>query len=68
MEVDMKLIRVSDEAHETIRRLAYEGRISMREVVDIMLLMPATDPRTPAERAADDFAAEVLDTQASDRP
>jgi hypothetical protein len=26
------------------------------------------DPRSPAERAADDFAAEVLDTQASDRP
>lgn len=26
------------------------------------------DPRTPQERFEDEFAAEVLDTQASDRP
>ena len=52
---NLKTIYVSPAAHETLRRLAYEGRISMREVVDMLLLMQS-DPRTPEQRAADDAA------------
>jgi hypothetical protein len=37
--VNTHMIRVSEEAYETIRKLAFQGRISMREVVDIALLL-----------------------------
>ena len=36
---------------------------SMGDIVASLL-----DPRTPDQRAADEFAAEVRDTQESDRP
>jgi len=70
-----KAIRVSDITYENIVKLAYEKRMSQGDVVTEALwpmlavyLARDADPRSPSERAADDFTAQVLDTQASDRP
>jgi hypothetical protein len=64
------MIRLSDATHDRLREYAFRNRLSFGKAIDDLLdaQRAATDPRTPAERAADDFAAEVLDTQASDRP
>lgn len=65
---DTHMIRLADETYERLRWYAFQRRLSFGKAVDDLLDVAAADPRTPEQRAADDFAAEVLDTQASDRP
>ena len=60
---NLKTIYVTAAITKTLRRLAFEANCSMGDIVASLL-----DPRTPAQRAADEFAAEVRDTQESDRP
>jgi hypothetical protein len=68
---DTHMIRLSDATHDRLRTYAFQRRLSFGKAIDDLLDALAcymTDPRSAAERAADDFAAEVLDTQESDRP
>ena len=60
---NLKTIYVSPATHETLRRLAFEANCSMGDIVASLL-----DPRTPDQRVADEFTAQVRDTQESDRP
>jgi hypothetical protein len=78
-----EFIALDSDTFETIRRLAFERRVSNgRVVADAISLYTgplgteqrqrdydaATDPRSASERAADEHAAQVRDTEASDRP
>jgi hypothetical protein len=65
---NLKTIYVSQDTHEALRKLAFDRRLSMGDIVADALACYMGDPRSAGERAADDFAAEVLDTQESDRP
>jgi hypothetical protein len=80
---ELKIIAVDPDTFDVIRRLAYERRVSNgRVVADAINLYTsplgteqrqrdydaATDPRSAAERAQDEHAAQVRDTQESDRP
>jgi hypothetical protein len=65
---DTHMIRLSDATHDRLRTYAFQRRLSFGKAIDDLLDAAATDPRSAAERAADDFAAEVLATQESDRP
>jgi len=43
-------------------------RFGTEAILKVIRAEAATDPRTPTERAADEHAAEVRETQESDRP
>lgn len=58
-------IRLTEAEHEALRQAAAD--CGMSEFVR-RALAPWLDPRTPEQRAADSFTAEVLATQESDRP
>lgn len=59
-------IRLPDATAELLREQAARNHRSLN--AQIVTLIEAGDPRTPEQRAQDDFTAEVLDTQRSDRP
>jgi hypothetical protein len=56
---DTHMIRVSDEAHDVIRRLAFERRVSNGRIVADAMAAYIEDPRSAAERAQDEHAAQV---------
>jgi|WetSurMetagenome_2_1015567.scaffolds.fasta_scaffold2222274_1 hypothetical protein len=59
-------IRLSIAEHAALKAAAAD--CGMSEFVRQALAPWLADPRTPAQRAQDAHRAEVLDTQASDRP
>jgi hypothetical protein len=68
---NLKTIYVSKDTHAKLRHLAFMYEMSMGDIVGAVLRgWPpiALDPRSAAERSADDFAEQVRDTQESDRP
>jgi hypothetical protein len=63
-----EFIAVDPDTFDVIRRLAFERRVSNGRIVADAMAAYIEDPRSAAERAADEHAAQVRDTEASDRP
>jgi hypothetical protein len=62
-------LRIPAGLAELLREQALrEHRSVNAQIIKAIEAYTDTDPRTPTERAMDAFAAEVLDTQESDRP
>jgi hypothetical protein len=72
MNMQRMNIRLPIRLYAEIKDTAAETGISMNALIIIRLAEAvskiAADPRTPEQRERDAFAAEVLDTQESDRP
>jgi|WetSurMetagenome_2_1015567.scaffolds.fasta_scaffold870202_1 hypothetical protein len=66
---DTHMIRLDDDTYERLRKHGFEFRLSYSKTIDVLInFFEAYDPRTPDQIAQDEHTAQVLDTQASDRP
>ena len=65
---NLKTIYVTAAVHEVIRQAALQRQMAGEDVSMGDIVASLLDPRTQDQRVADEFAAQVRDTQESDRP